>query len=76
MKIAEVNQSLVGKRCRCISFAEIVTGRVEKVNATKSEANVLIRLDEPQYWGNEKFETTIANGRIDFSGSLQYLELI
>ena len=81
MKTNEVNDSIIGKRCKCIFTGAMVTGVIESVNVNvnvnKYSAEVMVRFDEPHTWGNEIYEYDWAHGRLhDEFGSLQYLEII
>lgn len=77
MKTTEVNNSIVGKRCKCIFTGLMVTGTIEAVNITQYTAEVKVRFDEPHRWGNEQYEYDWAHARLhDDFGSLQHLEII
>ena len=55
MKTTEVNKELVGRRCECMCLGSMVTGVIEDITVTKYTAEVKVRYDEPQRWGNESF---------------------
>lgn len=77
MKTTEVNKELIGRRCECISFGTMVTGAIEDITVTKYTAEVKVRYDEPQRWGNEILHSGWAHGdKDDESGSLKYLHLL
>ncbi|MDR1584355.1 MAG: hypothetical protein LBS55_14080 [Prevotellaceae bacterium] len=77
MKTKEVNDSIIGKRCKCIFTGLMVSGTIEAVNITKYSAEVKIRFDEPHNWSGELYEYDWAHARLhDEFGSLQYLEII
>lgn len=78
MKTNEVNKGLIGKRCECISFGEMVTGVIEDVMITKHTAEVKVRYDQPQRWGGETLLSGWACGDKgdESGGSLQYLRLL
>lgn len=77
MKANEVNDSIIGKRCKCIFTGLMVTGTIETVNVTEYSAEVKVRFDEPHSWGNEIYEYDWAHARQhDEFGSLQYLAII
>ena len=70
MKTTEVNKELIGRRCECISFGTMVTGAIEDITVTKYTAEVKVRYDEPQRWGNEILHSGWAHGdKDDESGS-------
>ena len=77
MKTTEVNESLIGKRCKSIFTGLMVTGTVEAVNVTKYTAEVKVCFDEPHRWGNDIFECDWSHARLsDEFGSLHHLEII
>lgn len=77
MKTSEVNDSIIGKRCKCIFTGLMVTGVIESINVNKYSAEVMVCFDEPHTWGNETYEYDWAHARLhDEFGSLQYLEII
>jgi hypothetical protein len=77
MKTSEVNESIIGKRCKCIFTGLMVTGTIENVKINKSTADVKVRFDEPQNWGGDwyKFDWSFARLHDEF-GSLKHLEII
>ena len=77
MKTTEVNDSLIGKRCKCIFTGLMVTGVIEETGIDKYTAEVKVRFDEPHQWGDELFEYDFASARLcDEFGSLHHLEII
>ena len=51
MKTTEVNESLIGKRCECVSFGSRVTGQIISIEEDDYCVRVNIHLDTPQRWG-------------------------
>jgi acyl dehydratase len=77
MKASEVNREIIGKRCRCIFTAMMVSGVIEDIDITLHTAEVKVRFDEPVQWGDDLFHSTWAHARLsDEFGSLHYLEII
>lgn len=77
MKTTEVNESIIGKRCKCIFTGLMVTGVIEETNVTQHIAEVKVRFDEPHQWGDELYEYDFAHARLhDEFGSLHHLEII
>lgn len=77
MKTTEVNESIIGKRCKSIFTGLMVTGTIEAINITKYTAEVKVHFDEPHRWGDELFENNWAHARLhDEFGSLHHLEII
>ncbi len=77
MKTTEVNESIIGKRCKCIFTGLMVTGTIEDINITKHSAQVKVRFDEAHQWGNEQYECDWSSARLcDEFGSLHHLEII
>lgn len=77
MKTTEVNDSLIGKRCKCIFTGLMVTGVIEETGIDKYTAEVKVRFDEPHRWGNEVFDYDFSSARLcDEFGSLHHLEII
>jgi hypothetical protein len=77
MKTAEVNESIIGKRCKSIFTGLMVTGTIEAINITKHIAEVKVRFDEPHRWGNDTFEYDWSHARLhDEFGSLHHLKII
>jgi hypothetical protein len=71
------NDSLIGKRCKCIFTGLMVTGVIEETAITQYTAEVKVRFDEPHQWGNELYEYDRAHARLhDEFGSLHHLEII
>jgi len=77
MKTTEVNDSIIGKRCKCIFTGLMVTGTIKEIEITEHAANVKVCFDEPHIWGNESYKYNWAFARLhDEFGSLQFLEII
>lgn len=77
MKTTEVNDSIIGKRCKSIFTGLMVTGTIEAINITKYTAEVKVRFDEPHRWGDDTFEYDWSHARLhDEFGSLHHLEII
>ena len=77
MKTNEVNDSIIGKRCKCIFTGLMVTGTIGTINVTKYTAEVKVCFDEPHSWGNEIYEYDWAHARLhDEFGSLRHLAII
>jgi len=77
MKASEVNREIIGRRCRCVFTAMMVTGVIEDIAITKHTADVKVRFDEPQRWGDEIYRHDWSFARLsDDFGSLRYLEII
>ena len=77
MKTTEVNDSIIGKRCKSIFTALMVTGVIEEINITEHTAEVKVRFDEPIVWGDDKYESSWSFARLcDEFGSLHHLEII
>ena len=77
MKTTEVNEIIVGKRCKSIFTGLMVTGTIEEINKTKSTAEVKVRFDEPHRWGNDTYSSDWSHARLhDEFGSLHHLEII
>lgn len=77
MKTAEVNESIIGKRCKCIFTGLMVTGTIEGIKIGEHTAEVKVRYDEPHQWGNQLYEDGWAFARLsDNFGSLRHLEII
>lgn len=77
MKTTEVNENIIGKRCKSIFTGLMVTGTIEAINITKHIAEVKVRFDEPHRWGNDTFEYNWSHARLhDEFGSLHHLEII
>ena len=77
MTTKEVNDSIIGKRCKSIFTGLMVTGVIETVNITKYTAEVKVHFDEPHIWGSDAYESDWSFARLhDEFGSLQYLEII
>jgi hypothetical protein len=77
MKTTEVNENIIGKRCKCIFTGLMVTGVIEGTTVTRHVAKVKVRFDEPHQWGNELYEYDWAHARLhDEFGSFHHLEII
>lgn len=77
MKTTEVNKKLIGKRCECMCLGSMVTGVIEDVTVTKYTAEVKVRYDKPQRWGEQLFYTDCVIGnKADGFGPLQYLRIL
>lgn len=77
MKTAEVNDSIIGKRCKCVFTGLMVTGTIEDIKIEEHTAEVNVRYDEPHQWGNLQYENGWSFGRLhDEFGSLRHLEII
>ena len=77
MKTTEVNESIIGKRCKSIFTGLMVTGTIEEVRISEHTAEVRVRYDEPHVWGNSTYESDWSFGRLsDEFGSLRHLEII
>jgi len=77
MKAKDVNEELIGKRCKCVFSGLMVTGTIEDTKIEDNTAEVLVRYDKPHQWGNGTYQTGWAFARQhDDFGSLRHLELI
>lgn len=77
MKPNEVNEEIIGKRCKCIFTGMMVTGTITEINVNKYTADVKVRFDEPHNWGGELYEYDWSFGRFcDDFGSLRHLQII
>ena len=77
MKTTEVNESLIGKRCECVSFGSRVTGRITSIEEDEYCVRVNIRLDTPQRWGADLYTEECNWARkCDEYGSLGYLGIL
>lgn len=77
MKTNELNDSIIGKRCKSIFTGLMVTGVIEDINITRYSAEVKVRFDEPHRWGDEMYEYDWSSARLaDEFGSLHHLEII
>ena len=77
MKTTEVNESIIGKRCKSIFTGLMVTGTIEEIKTTKHTSEVKVHFDEPHQWGNYIYECDWSHARLhDEFGSLQHLEII
>jgi hypothetical protein len=77
MNAKEVNEEIIGKRCKCIFTGLMVTGTIEDIKISVHTAEVKVRYDKPHQWGNHSYEDGWAFARLhDGFGSLQYLEII
>ena len=77
MKTTEVNDSIIGKRCKCIFTGLMVTGVIEEIKVSEHTADVKVCFDEPHNWGGEWYECDWSFARLhDEFGSLRHLEII
>ena len=77
MKATEVNEEIIGKRCKCIFTGMMVTGIIEEIKIDEHSANVKVRFDEPHQWGDQLFESDWSFVRLhDDFGSLHHLDII
>lgn len=77
MKTTEVNEELIGKRCKSIFTGLMVTGVIEEIKIGEHTAEVKVRYDQPHQWGNVSYESDWSFGRLsDEFGSLRHLEII
>lgn len=77
MKTSEVNDSLIGKRCKSIFTGMMVTGVIEKIKIDEYTANVKVRYDEQHNWGGRWYKNDWSFARLcDEFGSLRHLEII
>jgi len=77
MKTTEVNESIIGKRCKSIFTGLMVTGTIEEIKISEHTAEVKVRFDEPHTWGNSTYQSDWSFGRLaDEFGSLRHLEII
>jgi len=77
MKAKEVNEEIIGKRCKCIFTGMMVTGVIEDVEVNEHAANVKVRFDKPHQWGDDLYKSTWSFARLDDDfGSLQHLAII
>lgn len=77
MKAKEVNEELIGKRCKCSFSGLMVTGKIEDVKISEQTAEVLVHYDKSHQWGNGVYQTGWAFARLhDDFGSLRHLKII
>ena len=77
MKTTDVNESIIGKRCKSIFTGMMVTGTITEINITKHSTDVKVHFDNPHNWGNEWYEGDWSSARLqDEFGSLEFLEII
>lgn len=77
MKAKDVNEELIGKRCKCVFSGLMVTGTIEDVKIDENTAEVFVRYDKPHQWGNGIYQTGWSFARLhDDFGSLRHLEVI
>lgn len=77
MKASEVNEELIGKRCKCVFSGLMVTGTIEDIKIDENTAEVFVRYDKPHEWGNGMYQTGWSFARLhDDFGSLRHLEII
>jgi hypothetical protein len=77
MKPTEINNTIIGKRCKCIFTGMMVTGVIEEITKDQHAVQVKVRFDESHRWGNEFYEYNWSFARLsDGFGSLRHLEII
>jgi hypothetical protein len=77
MKPEEVNNTIIGKRCKCIFTGMMVTGVIEEITKDQHAVLVKVRFDEFHCWGDESYEYNWSFARLsDGFGSLRHLEII
>lgn len=77
MKAKEVNENLIGKRCKSIFTGLMVTGTIEDIRISEYTAEVKVRYDKSHQWGNQSYECDWSFARLhDDFGSLRHLEII
>jgi hypothetical protein len=77
MKTTEVNDSIIGKRCKSIFTGLMVTGVIEEIKITEYTAEVKVRFDKPHRWGNHTYKSDWSSARLhDEFGSLHHLVII
>ena len=77
MKANEVNDDIIGKRCKCIFTGLMVTGTIEEIKTEEYTVEVKVRYDETHQWGRQSYETGWSFARLhDDFGSLRHLEII
>lgn len=77
MKPEEVNNTIIGKRCKCIFTGMMVTGVIEEITKDQHAVLVKVRFDESHCWGDESYEYNWSFARLsDGFGSLRHLEII
>lgn len=77
MTTQEINQNLIGRRCRCMFTGMMVEGTISETFEDKYSKGVIVNFDTPQQWGDDLYTKTDAWARkMDEFGSLEYLELL
>ena len=77
MKTTEINEDIIGKRCKSIFTGLMVTGTIKEIDITEHSARVKVCFDKPHNWGNEIYECEWSSARLhDEFGSLEHLEII
>lgn len=77
MKIAEVTQEIIGRRCECIFTGLMVTGIIEAIEEDKYIIEVKVSFDIPHQWGDDLYYYNWSFGRkTDGFGSLKHLKLL
>lgn len=77
MKAKEVNEELIGKRCKCVFSGLMVTGIIEDIKISEHTAEVFVHYDKPHQWGSGLYQTGWSFVRLhDDFGSLRHLEII
>ena len=77
MKTTEVNDSIIGKRCKSIFTGLMVTGTIEEIKITEYTAEVKVSYDKKHRWGNDVYKEGWSFARLhDDFWTLQHLEII
>lgn len=77
MKATEVNEEIIGKRCKCIFTGLMVTGTIEDIKITEHTAEVKVCYDKKHRWGSQVYKEGWSFARLhDDFGTLQHLEII
>ena len=77
MKPTEVNNTIIGKRCKCIFTGMMVTGVIEEITKDQHAVQVKVRFDVSHRWGDEFYEYNWSFASLsDGFGSLHHLEII
>lgn len=77
MKTSEVNENLIGKRCKIVRFGSRITGRITAIEEDDYCVRVRIRFDTPQRWGEYLYpEEWNWARKCDEFGSLENLRIL
>lgn len=77
MKKSEITPDLIGKKCKCICFSNIITGTITKVICLENYTGVHITYNNPQKWGNDIYLHGFAQtDNFGNDSNLKYLEII